>query len=111
MLDIQNSLAHPLVIRREDYTPPEWLVPETKLEFDLDPSTTRVTATLSVMRNGDHAAPLRLDGAGQKPLSVTVDGVRSTTGGSTANSSSSRSSAPRMSSRRRSRSPPIATRS
>ncbi|KQM49006.1 aminopeptidase [Sphingomonas sp. Leaf208] len=75
MLDIQNSLAHPLVIRREDYTPPEWLVPETKLEFDLDPSTTRVTATLSVMRNGDHAAPLRLDGAGQKPLSVTVDGV------------------------------------
>ena len=75
MLDIQNSLAHPLVIRREDYTPPEWLVPETKLEFDLDPSTTRVTATLSVTRNGDHAAPLRLDGAGQKPLSVTVDGV------------------------------------
>ncbi len=75
MLDIQNSLAHPLVIRREDYTPPEWLVPETKLDFDLDPSTTRVTATLSVTRNGDHAAPLRLDGAGQKPLSVTVDGV------------------------------------
>jgi aminopeptidase N len=75
MLDIQNSLANPLVIRREDYTPPEWLVPETKLDFDLDPSITRVTATLSVTRNGDHAAPLRLDGAGQKPLSVTVDGV------------------------------------
>ena len=75
MLDIQNSLAHPLVIRREDYTPPEWLVPDTKLAFDLDPATTRVTATLSVTRNGDHAAPLRLDGAGQKPLSVTVDGV------------------------------------
>ncbi len=75
MLDIQNSLAHPLVIRREDYTPPEWLVPETTLAFDLDPATTRVTATLSVTRNGDHTAPLRLDGAGQKPLSVTVDGV------------------------------------
>jgi aminopeptidase N len=75
MLDIQNSLAHPLVIRREEYTPPEWLVPETKLEFDLDPATTRVTANLSVTRNGDHAAPLRLDGAGQKPLWVTVDGV------------------------------------
>jgi len=75
MLNIQNSLAHPLVIRREDYTPPEWLVPETKLNFDLDPSTTRVTATLSVTRNGDHDGPLRLDGAGQKPLSVTVDGV------------------------------------
>ncbi|WP_151990406.1 aminopeptidase N [Sphingomonas aurantiaca] len=75
MLDLQNSLAHPLVIRREDYTPPEWLVPETSLDFVLDPSTTRVTATLSVTRNGDHASPLRLDGAGQKPLSVTVDGV------------------------------------
>ncbi|MEG3083916.1 aminopeptidase N [Sphingomonas sp. PB2P12] len=75
MLDIQNSLAHPLVIRREDYTPPEWLVPETKLDFALDPSTTRVTATLSVTRNGDHNKPLRLDGAGQKPLSVAVDGV------------------------------------
>jgi aminopeptidase N len=75
MLDIQNSLAHPLVIRREAYTPPEWLVPETKLDFDLDPATTRVTATLSVTRNGDHATPLRLDGAGQKPLSVMVDGV------------------------------------
>ncbi|KQN10566.1 aminopeptidase N [Sphingomonas aurantiaca] len=75
MLDIQNSLAHPLVIRREDYTPPEWLVPETSLDFVLDPSTTRVTATLSVTRNGDHDGPLRLDGAGQKPLSVTVDGV------------------------------------
>jgi aminopeptidase N len=75
MLDIQNSLAHPLVIRREAYTPPEWLVPETKLDFDLDPATTRVTATLSVRRNGDHATPLRLDGAGQKPLSVMVDGV------------------------------------
>ncbi|HXH15132.1 MAG TPA: aminopeptidase N [Sphingomonas sp.] len=75
MLDIQNSLAHPLVIRREDYTPPEWLVPETKLDFALDPSITRVTATLSVTRNGDHDKPLRLDGAGQKPLSVTVDGV------------------------------------
>ncbi|RXD03411.1 aminopeptidase N [Sphingomonas sp. UV9] len=75
MLDIQNSLAHPLVIRREDYTPPEWLVLETKLDFALDPSITRVTATLSVTRNGDHDTPLRLDGAGQKPLSVTVDGV------------------------------------
>jgi len=79
MLDIQNSLAQPsnaaLVTRREDYTPPAWLVPETHLDFDLDPASTRVVATMMVTRNGAHDTPLRLDGAGQEPLSVTVDGV------------------------------------
>ena len=29
------SPAH-LAIRREDYRPPDWLVPEIRLEFDLD---------------------------------------------------------------------------
>ena len=81
MLDIQNSLAHPLVIRREDYTPPEWLVPETKLAFDLDPSTTRVTATLSVQRNGDHAAPLRLDGGVRFPAYGEEQGPAAGAGG------------------------------
>ncbi|TPG15771.1 aminopeptidase N [Sphingomonas oligophenolica] len=79
MLDVQNSLAQPAhavsVTRREDYAPPAWLVPHTQLDFDLDPATTRVTATLSVTRNGAHDTPLRLDGAGQQPVSVTVDGV------------------------------------
>ena len=32
------------------------------LDFDLDPERTRVRATLSVERNGDHDRPLRLDG-------------------------------------------------
>ena len=79
MLDVQQSLAQPAhdfdVTRRSDYRPPEWLVPETHLDFDLDPATSRVTATLSVTRNGAHDTPLRLDGAGQQPLSVKVDGV------------------------------------
>ncbi|MGN6269967.1 MAG: aminopeptidase N [Sphingomonas sp.] len=75
MLDVQNAPALPAVIRREDYRPPDWQVPDLSLDFDLDAAATRVKATLSVSRNGAHDRPLRLDGAGQKLLSVTVDGV------------------------------------
>jgi aminopeptidase N len=79
MMDIQHSLAQPApqpsVIRREDYLPPAWLVPEVRLDFDLDAAATRVRTRLEVVRNDGTDAPLRLDGAGQVPLSVTVDGV------------------------------------
>ncbi len=74
-MDLQQSLATPHVTRREDYRPPEWLVPEVALDFRLDPAATHVRARLTVERNGQHREPLRLDGAGQVPLSVTVDGV------------------------------------
>ncbi len=62
-------------IRREDYRPPDWLVPEIRLDFDLDPERTRVRATLKVERNGDHDRPLRLDGDEISPLKVQVDGA------------------------------------
>src|SRR3954469_7757505 len=61
-------------IRREDYRPPDWLVPEISLHFDLGIETTRVRATLIVERNGEHARPLRLDGDELTPISVKVDG-------------------------------------
>ena len=63
-----------VAIRREDYRPPDWLVPEIRLDFELGADTTRVRATLSVERNGDHDRPLRLDGDDLKLLSVKVDG-------------------------------------
>jgi aminopeptidase N len=63
-----------VAVRREDYTPPDWLVPEIRLDFDLDPERTRVRATLAVERDGDHRRPLRLDGDELTPLSVKVDG-------------------------------------
>jgi aminopeptidase N len=69
------SAAPPPVIRREDYRPPDWLVPDVALDFRLDPATTRVRATLDVVRNGAHRHPLRLDGDGLTPLSVTIDGA------------------------------------
>jgi aminopeptidase N len=61
-------------IRREDYRPPDWLVPAVSLDFDLDTERTRVRATLKVERNGDHDRPLRLDGDDLEPVSVKVDG-------------------------------------
>ena len=74
MFDIQRAPSQPPAIRREDYRAPDWLVPEIALDFDLDASETRVRATLSVTRNGDHDRPLRLDGDGLHPLAVRVDG-------------------------------------
>ena len=74
MLDVQSAIP-PVAHRREDYRPPEWLVPETELDFALDPAATRVRARLNVARNGAHREPLRLDGGGQQPSAVLVDGV------------------------------------
>ena len=63
-----------LTIRREDYRPPDWLVPEIRLDFDLDAQRTRVRASLDVLRNGEHQRPLKLDGDGLVALRVSVDG-------------------------------------
>jgi aminopeptidase N len=63
-----------VTIRREDYRPPDWHVPEIRLDFDLGIERTRVRATLQVERNGEHDRPLRLDGDGLKLLSVKADG-------------------------------------
>ncbi len=69
--------AAPPVIRREDYHPPEWLVPEVALNFALGLDETRVTATLQVARNpaGTGAQTIRLNGDGIAALSVRVDGT------------------------------------
>jgi len=64
-----------VTIHRKDYRPPDWLVPDVALEFELDPERTRVRSTLKVVRNGEHDRPLRLAGDGLKPLAVRVDGV------------------------------------
>src|SRR3954452_17121209 len=63
-----------VAIRREDYRPPDWFVPEMRLDLDLGLEATRVRATLSVERNGAHDRPLRLDGDELELVSVIVDG-------------------------------------
>jgi aminopeptidase N len=60
-------------VRRADWAPPAWLVPEVALEIELDPLRTRVRARIQVRRNV-RDAPLRLDGEGLKLLSIAVDG-------------------------------------
>ncbi|HYI41672.1 MAG TPA: aminopeptidase N [Allosphingosinicella sp.] len=76
MLDVQNAAAAPpSAIRREDYRPPDWLVPGVELEFDLGAQRTRVRSRLSVTRNGSHHRPLRLDAQGLKLVELSVDGV------------------------------------
>ncbi len=63
-------------IRREDYRPPDWLVPEIALKFTLGVEQTRVQAKLTVERNpqGRDNAPLQLNGDELKPLAVWIDG-------------------------------------
>src|SRR5215213_8679175 len=72
--EVPPSPTH-VAIRREDYRPPDWLVPEIRLEFDLDAERTHVRATLEVARNGDHDRPLRLDGDELALIRLQVDGA------------------------------------
>ncbi len=81
-MDIANSLeapAPPVTIRREDYRPPAWLVPEVSLDFALGLDATTVSARLSVRRNPDAAAEttIRLNGDGIAARLVMVDGRES----------------------------------
>ncbi|NQX95736.1 MAG: aminopeptidase N, partial [Erythrobacter sp.] len=71
--------AEPPVIRREDYTPFAWVVPETKLHFDLGIAKTTVTADLTVERNpkAEASNELRLNGDGLTATNVMVDGAAS----------------------------------
>ena len=65
--------AAPPMIRREDYQPPAWLVPEIALAFNLGLEQTRVVATLKVRRNGNDQT-LRLNGDGIAAEAVMVEG-------------------------------------
>src|SRR5512139_2106088 len=63
-----------VAIHRKDYRPPDWLVPEISLAFELDPENTRVRATMKVDRNGQHDRPLVLSGDELEPLAVRANG-------------------------------------
>ncbi|MDP1632823.1 MAG: aminopeptidase N [Caulobacter sp.] len=65
----------PQPTRLADYQPPVFLIDEVFLDFRLEPSTTRVTARLTMRRNDGQTGPLVLDGEGLKTLSVKIGGV------------------------------------
>src|SRR3954451_14898818 len=92
MLDVRTSTANSamaeipeappspthVAIRREDYRPPDWLVPEIGLRFTLGIENTRVQAKLLIERNPQGQADakvIRLNGDELKPIGVWVDGV------------------------------------
>ncbi len=79
MADAAVQPKSPPTIRREDYKPFAWAVPQTRLEFDLGLERTHVRATLTVKRNpAAEASPtILLNGDGLVPLSVMVDGEES----------------------------------
>ncbi len=64
----------PQAIRLADYRPPDFLVDDVHLTFDLKSDATRVSAKMRVRRNGEHANPLRFNGERLKPISVAIDG-------------------------------------
>ena len=76
LADAPPEPKDPPVIRREDYKPFAWLVPQVELRFDLGITSTKVEAKLSVERNpaADANPVLRLEGDGLEPLGVRIDG-------------------------------------
>ena len=76
MADAAMQPHDPPEIRREDYRPFPWLVPDTRLDFELGLDSTRVRSRLTVMRNAkaDKSPTIRLNGDGITATSVKVDG-------------------------------------
>src|SRR5438874_397717 len=64
----------PQPIRLSDYRPPDFLISEVRLEFNLEPNATRVKAKLSMHRNGAAGEPLVLDGGRLKLISASLNG-------------------------------------
>ena len=64
--------SSPVVIRRQDYTPPAHRITSVDLTFELDPSATVVRSVTRVSRAS--AAPLHLHGEGLELLAVAIDG-------------------------------------
>ncbi|HEX2793852.1 MAG TPA: aminopeptidase N, partial [Croceicoccus sp.] len=77
MADAAFEPQDPATIFRKHYTPPSWLVPEIRLDFDLGLELTRCTATLTVRRNpdGDGDQTLHLSGDNLAVMRLLVDGA------------------------------------
>ncbi len=76
LADAAPTPKKPPVIRRQDYQPYAWLVPQTILHFDLGVEETKVTSRLTIEPNpaAEASSELRLNGDGLEASSVTVDG-------------------------------------
>ncbi|MGL9774263.1 MAG: aminopeptidase N [Sodalis sp. (in: enterobacteria)] len=59
---------------RDDYRAPDYTITDIHLDFDLEAENTTVTATSTVVRQGQAGAPLLLNGEDLRLLSLRVDG-------------------------------------
>lgn len=71
--DLSPQIANTTVYLK-DYQPPTHLITHAKLDFYLA-KTSKVSARLSVQRNGDHTQPLVLNGEKMTLLGVRLDGT------------------------------------
>ncbi|MEM8914826.1 MAG: aminopeptidase N, partial [Pseudomonadota bacterium] len=73
----RDSAIGPQVRHLKDYRPPDFLVDEVDLTFDLNESATRVLARLVMRRNPAASEPptaLHLDGEDLTLISLAIDG-------------------------------------
>ena len=69
-----NATAAFQLTRREDYSPPDFALPEARLDFDLDAEVTEVTACMRFERQAGDARSLVLQGDELELVSVKLDG-------------------------------------
>jgi aminopeptidase N len=81
MENLSNTPAvqQPPLIHRKDYKPYPWLIPQTRLEFELGLERTLIRSRLTVERNpaAEPSQTMRLNGDGLAARSVMVDGTLS----------------------------------
>ena len=78
---MKHDQVTPNPVRLADYTPPPYTIETADLRFELDPGTTRVTATLRVRRTARAGEPLVLNGEHLDLLSVAIDDHELSPGG------------------------------
>lgn len=70
----------PVTIHRGDYAPLPWTVEAVELRIELDPTATRVSSTLTCVRNPNvEAGPLRLFGESMELVELRIDGLVAST--------------------------------
>ncbi len=75
--------GQPQVVYLKDYTPPNYLIDEVRLDFDLGEEVTKVTSQLQLRRNPDYAGDntsLELHGEELELRSIELDGSRLSAG-------------------------------
>ncbi|MFZ4601602.1 MAG: aminopeptidase N [Caulobacterales bacterium] len=70
---MRDDAARP--IKLADYRPPDYVIDDIALVFELDPDATHVRARSQVRRNGDGQAPLVLDGVRLTLERIAINGI------------------------------------